>query len=204
MARINIEKGTRYNFLVYLGFNEEVSKIKNQSYGNCLCDCGNEKVLSHNSVRSGSTKSCGCYNKKMTTTHGMTKSSEYKSWGLMKSRCYNPKDKRYSHYGGRGIKICDRWLNSFENFLEDMGKKPNNKYTLDRIDVNGNYEPLNCKWSTRIEQANNKTTNRFVMYKGDKITVAECARKTGINVHTLHSRVYHGSKFLGEGITDFK
>lgn len=89
-------------------------------------------------------------------THGLTKSVEYRTWRSMKERCYNPNNKKYKDYGGRGIKVCDRWLNNFENFHADMGPRPSKEYSLDRIDNNGDYMPTNCKWATIIEQRRNQ------------------------------------------------
>lgn len=102
--------------------------------------------------------------------------SEYRSWRQMKQRCYNHKNTQYRLYGARGIIVCQRWLNSFENFLEDMGNKPDDSYTIDRIDVNGNYEPNNCRWATKVEQGNNRRNNRYITYKCRQYTISEFAR----------------------------
>lgn len=133
----------------------------------CSCDCGKETVVSGTSIRRKLTTSCGCYQKEVhkakVTTHGHSKvgakSPEYKCWSSMKRRCDSPRLKCYRNYGGRGIVVCDRWINSFENFLSDMGERPSPKHSIDRIKVNGNYEPSNCKWSTDGEQEINKRTN---------------------------------------------
>ena len=130
----------------------------------CKCDCGNETFISSGDLRSGSTQSCGCLQKERTseakTTHGQSYSSEYHTWQMMKDRCYNPNLKHYKDYGGRGITICDHWKDSFENFLADMGPKPSSKHSIDRINVNGNYDPGNCKWSTAREQIRNRRNQR--------------------------------------------
>lgn len=130
----------------------------------CACECGQETYVSAANLRNGTTNSCGCLraqlNGKRLTTHGKTKSSTYRVWSGMRTRCTNPKSTNYSSYGGRGIQCCDRWK-SFEVFLEDMGEKPEGK-SLDRIDVNGNYEPLNCKWSSPVEQAQNRRKTKLI------------------------------------------
>lgn len=121
----------------------------------CQCACGTVKTVRGSSLRNRSTQSCGCLNKEVISTHGMTGSRTYSSWRSMKGRCYRPKNNRYELYGGRGITVCDRWLKSFEAFLQDMGERPEGK-TLDRIDSDGSYEPNNCKWSTPSEQNSNR------------------------------------------------
>ena len=128
----------------------------------CKCDCGNEAFVSSGHLRIGHTQSCGCLQKERVTTHGKKNTSEYRSWYGMKSRCYNPNNKRYKNYGGRGIEVCDRWKDSFENFYNDMGSKPSSKHSIDRIDNDRNYEPGNCKWSTATEQNRNQRNKRDV------------------------------------------
>ena len=122
------------------------------------------------------------------TKHGQTGSNTYLSWRAMKKRCGNQNNPSYKYYGGRGIKVCDRWLNSFKNFYEDMGKKPSGK-SLDRINNDGNYEPRNCRWATYKEQGRNRKDNPCYKYKGGKKLLLEIAEETGINYFTLWSRL---------------
>ena len=125
----------------------------------CRCDCGVEKEVVVSNLKSGSSKSCGCLKAEKTgerrRKHGFSKTTMYHRYRHMIQRCYIPTNSEYRNYGGRGIKVCDRWLNSFENFYSDMGERPKGK-TLDRINVNGNYEPTNCRWATPTEQEQNK------------------------------------------------
>ena len=119
-------------------------------------------------------------------------SSEYSIWMNLRSRCYNPKNTRYDMYGGRGITVCQRWRDDFMNFLEDMGRRPSSDHSIDRIDNDGNYEPSNCRWATRSEQARNRRSSRFLEFGGRRITLAEWAEEIGIDKRTLHIRLKAG------------
>lgn len=166
----------------------------------CLCDCGAKSVVSSNLLRMKKTTSCGCLARqlvgKRSRTHGMAQSQEYRIWCNMKARCLNPNRKCYVDYGARGITVCDRWLISFENFLEDMGPRPGPRYSLDRIDNDGNYAPSNCHWATRQEQIENRRVSIKVDYQGEKSTLIAVARKLGLSYFSLR---YHYS-VLGKPI----
>jgi hypothetical protein len=144
-----------------------------------ICKCGKEVIETPSRVLSGTRKSCGCYaSERITqanTTHGNCGTPEYISWQAMKARCYYPKNPDWRNYGGRGIAVCDRWRNSFENFLADMGPRPEGK-SIDRFpDKDGNYEPGNCRWATMKEQQNNRNHKRFCKY-GHELTDENCYR----------------------------
>lgn len=130
----------------------------------CICDCGNNKIVIGRYLRIGITSSCGCLHKErlsaMNRTHGKSATPEYHAWHDMGRRCYNHKNQHYKDYGGRGISVCEQWRNSFETFLQDVGLRPTNKHTLDRIDNDGNYQPGNVRWATQKEQSANKRYRR--------------------------------------------
>lgn len=163
----------------------------------CRCECGTEKTVRISLLQSGRTKSCGCLQKQSrfthTCTHGATAvhsevRMEYGNWSTMKSRCYNPNSDRFHTHGARGIIVCERWKNSFQYFLDDMGKKPPHM-TLERVNNDGNYEPSNCVWATSKQQANNKRTNHKLELNGAVMNVCQWAEKLGIKARTIHSRI---------------
>jgi len=165
----------------------------------CLCDCGNECVITSGAIRSGRATSCGCFAKEVQLTrqktHGLSKSREYKIWAEMIRRCHIQKSYSYPKYGGRGIRVCDRWRRSFENFYADMGPRPSPKHSLDRKDNNGHYEPGNVHWATAVAQARNTRNNRFIEHEGRRLTLAEWSEESGIAYSTLRQRLKNGWSF---------
>lgn len=181
-----------------------VKRGKNKSYRAvtwlCICDCGNETIVASIALRTGRTTSCGCYsrevNLKMKTKHGHAKrgniSPEFYTWTGMISRCTNPNEPEFKNYGERGINVCDRWLNSFENFLEDMGERPSKKHSIDRVDNDGDYEPDNCRWATIKEQSNNTRRNIYITIDGVTKTLTQWCRFYGVNPVTANWRIKNG------------
>jgi hypothetical protein len=161
----------------------------------CKCDCGNEVVVIINNLTRGLTKSCGCLNDEtrvaVNTKHGLTESSEHHIWSAMLQRCTNPKHTYYHNYGGRGIRVCERWL-EFENFLADMGRRPSPRHTLDRKDNDGDYCPDNCKWSTREEQCRNRRYNVRLTINNETKLLVEWAEEYGLKPSTVRRRLRVG------------
>jgi hypothetical protein len=157
--------GQRFGRWTVLAFAK--SDARGQAHWLCKCDCGEQKVVRGADLRNGSTFSCGCFKTAASILrnirHGHARhgsiSPEYRSWYALRGRCTNPKNTRYGDWGGRGIRVCDRWR-SFDNFLADMGRKPSPEYSIERRDNDGHYEPSNCYWATRKEQRANQRPAR--------------------------------------------
>lgn len=165
----------------------------------CQCDCGNVVICNGGNLRNGNTKSCGCITRNKTiersTKHGKSGSQLYRVYNHMKGRCYTETDSAYKDYGGRGIKICDEWLGErgFENFYNwSMENGFRVGLTIDRINNDGNYEPSNCRWTDKINQCNNRRSNRFLTARGETHTVAEWSRITGLKSATIIQRLNRG------------
>lgn len=192
--RIKDISGSRFGSLTVVCMNGRITtpcgSIKT-TY-ECVCDCGNRITTKRSNLVNGYTKSCGCLITevliKRNTTHGLSRSRAYKSWTNLIQRCTNKNNTKWSDYGGRGISVCDRWLASFENFFEDMGEC---KYPLeiDRINNEGNYEPGNCRWATRKEQANNTRFSVHITFNGETNSLTDWARIAGVTVSTMHTRL---------------
>lgn len=160
----------------------------------CRCECGTDKLVNLYNLIAGKTTSCGCsidYGAGVKT-HGLSKTPEYHIWKAMKARCYNQQHKNFPDYGGRGVKVCDRWLSSAANFVADMGVRPSPSHSIDRIDCNGMYEPSNCRWATQKEQTRNTRRSSLIEHGGRTMTVAEWADVLGVKESTLHHRLYAG------------
>lgn len=164
-------------------------------YWTCVCDCGTSAEVFGGSLTQGLTRSCGCLRNETTAARNRANATgqkerlpEFNVWVMMRARCQDPDGKSYDRYGGRGIKVCERWA-SFKAFFEDMGSRPTADHQIDRIDNDGPYSPENCRWATRIEQCNNRSDNRPITYQGVTRTLAEWARETGIKVHTIGARI---------------
>ena len=159
------------------------------------CSCGNETTIPIRKWTSGKIISCGCALKEfvgsINRTHGQSKTKEHQAWCWMRVRCNNKNRQTWHNYGGRGIKVCRRW-NKFENFLADMGLAPDGKQTVERIDNNGNYEPKNCKWASREEQAKNTRRNVYLTYMGKTLIVVDWAKRLGISPYTIYNRKKRG------------
>lgn len=190
-------KGNKYNNLTVI---EIVGKAKNnEKLCRCKCDCGKETIVRQSKIISGKTKSYGCYkikkiterNKLRTIYPNDNKTRLYRIWRAMKSRTTYKSQTQYKDYGGRGIVICKEWKEDFYKFKEwalDNGYY--DELTIDRIDVNGNYEPNNCRWITKSEQNNNQRNNVIIEYKNQKMNVAQWAKKLNIKANTLYQRIY--------------
>lgn len=190
--------GLRYGKLVV---SRKVENIGKKVAWLCECDCGEGTTVTSSDLRSGHTKSCGCL-KGGKITHGMNRSPEHSIWCQIKGRCYNKNSPAYSYYGGRGIKVCDRWRDSFEAFFHDMGDRPSGNHSIDRIDNDGDYTPENCRWATPYMQANNARSNVRITYQGETHTVTQWARKLAVSPQTIFSRIRYGwtdpEKLLGK------
>ena len=169
-----------------------------QAVWECLCDCGTRSAKKSCRLISGQTRSCGCLHREVVaarvTTHGFSVKGSatkglYRIWKCMIYRCHNEADPAYDNYGGRGIAVCERWRESFESFVADMGPRPSPKHTMDRIDNDGPYEPGNCRWGTKKEQCRNKRTNHVVTFNGETMILQDWADKIGISTSALIFRL---------------
>lgn len=164
----------------------------------CRCSCGGTVRVQGVSLRTGNTTSCGCKVAEFNASgdanrrHGGSSTPEYASWSAMKNRCFNPNCDDYPNYGGCGITVCDRWLDSFEDFLADMGPRPSPKHSIDRFpDPHGNYEPGNCRWATMKQQHNNRRDNRLITMGGLTLCLTAWAERVGLSPQLILYRLKH-------------
>ncbi len=195
MGKLNIRKydcsGKTYSDLTVL-------KYVGGGMWKCQCSCGTIKNFYGYALEKGQSRNCGC---KFNKTHGESKTALYNVWAEMKQRCYNPKDTYYSYYGGRGVVVCDEWKCNYvafrdwayaNGYKEDRLPSGRNKYTIDRIDVNGNYEPNNCRWVEWETQNNNMRNNHFLTYNGETLTLAQWSKKVGLKSRCIKGRLSRG------------
>ena len=180
---------TGMSFGRLLVIRESTSRRYGKTHWECVCECGGTKVVCGGSLQSGATKSCGCGIAQANverSTHGMNDSPEHKAWRQLIARCENEANPAYKDYGGRGIAVCPRWRASFAEFFSDMGVRPGMDYSIDRVDTNGDYEPGNCRWSTRTEQSENTRASRVWLVDGLEFpSSASAAKHFGVNQSTI-------------------
>ncbi len=157
----------------------------------CACSCGNTHVARSDQLKNGDIRSCGCKNPHKRK-HGRAGTRIYRIWRGMLDRCYNEKAASYANYGGKGVTVCDRWRESIDNFIEDMGLPPSESHTLDRKENADGYHSGNCKWSTPEEQGNNRSTNVDMTFNGKTQTIAQWSRETGLSKDTIRLRLKRG------------
>lgn len=194
--------GQKFGMLTVIDEVPKPDNILGHRWWLCVCDCGGIVDVSTKNLTRGATDHCGCQLKirrkigcdkaaKSNTKHGMSDSSEYRSWACMNGRCNNPNNGSYHKYGGRGIKVCPQWSgrDGFEQFYADMGPKPTINHTIDRIDPNDDYTPENCRWATRKEQNRHRSNNKIVTYQGKTQTLIEWSEELNIPIKTLINRL---------------
>lgn len=197
MIKIQDLTGKQFGRWKVLKFSHKNSK--RMSYWQCKCKCGTIKNVLGTNLTSGKTLSCGCYAREQNSkNHQLMKNHNrqilYSKWQNMIRRCYDTNNQMYQRYGARGIRVCDEWLTSFEKYFEWANKTGFKKgLSIDRIDVNGNYEPLNCRWATNFEQANNKENTKKIFYMGKEKTMAEWSRELNIKYDLLKYKIRKGS-----------
>jgi len=195
-----IRPGTRFGRLVVVIPRGRVTKKDGKQRRDysplCICDCGNWCSPTPSNLRRGLSQSCGCGVRKAARNrfylHGMTRSPEHNSWVNMRQRCLDPNSHAWDDYGGRGIRVCERWANSFLAFYEDMGPKPTPQHSIDRRENDGNYTPENCRWSTRVEQSRNTRSNLWLMVDGERMILSAAAELLGIPNQRVRGRRARG------------
>lgn len=193
MKRINLT-GRRFGRLVVTGL---ADSRNGKAYWHCECDCGGSSIPAATNLLRGLTQSCGCGEqqarcKNLRRTHGGSHTTEYSIWSQMKRRCADSTSKSYVYYGGRGIRVCDAWRDSFETFLADVGPRPSPCHSIDRINNNGNYEPGNVRWATRKEQARNSRHNHLLTFEGRTQPMSAWVEERALTFAALKKRIKRG------------
>jgi hypothetical protein len=194
MSVVKDLSGQKFGCSLVQSYVSKSSPSGKQGRWSCLNDCGKIQLKATCDLKKH-TCACGKKNaiSKSRTTHGMSSSSEHNSWVGMKTRCTNPNNDRWKFYGGRGIKVCERWFNSFANFMADMGPKPSPVHSLDRYpDRDGDYEPANCRWATPLEQVRNRSCTRIFTFNGETLSAAEWGRRLGGTAMLVTHRLSRG------------
>lgn len=174
----------------------------------CRCECGREHLVRTAALRRGAVRSCGCLQRKLMgdrqRTHGLSHLPEYQTYSSMMDRCYNPDNSSFENYGGRGVRVCERWLDSVANFIADMGQKPSKHHSLDRIDCNGHYEPSNCRWALPEDQARNRRNVRPFTYAGRTMILTDWCSEAGwfANPKAIYTRALKRLDDLGWSFED--
>ena len=183
----SIHVGDRFGRITILAVGKLASK-KYQYRAVYKCDCGTESITQCGTIQIGTTQSCGCKNREDVTKHGLWKSPLYRVWQHMIQRCHNEKTQQYANYGGRGISVCKQW-HDIEKFHDDMFDSYRVGLTIDRIDNNGNYEPSNCKWSTKEQQSRNKRSNILVTIDGQTKVLKDWCEQFNVSYHSVYYRI---------------
>lgn len=191
----SVQVGMRFNRWVVL---EDLGTAKPHyaRLWRCRCDCGTVGQIRHGLLVRGGSQSCGCFGaeqrNKANTTHGKSRSIEHRTWQRIIQRCHNPKERSYYRYGGRGITVCDRWRESFDAFLADMGERPKDKQTVERKDNSKGYSPDNCCWATYAEQNRNRRGNHWITVNGETLVLQDWADRLGTKPQTIIGRLDSG------------
>lgn len=194
MPKLIDQSGKRFGRLVVV---KRAANSGRTTRWECRCDCGNVVIVRQPDLHSGRTQSCGCIHREQLAdrnrTHNLSYTRLCSIWRAMKGRCYNTNSQAYPNYGGRGITVCDEWKNDLEAFYAwAIANGYDEHLSIDRIDVNGNYEPSNCRWADKNTQANNTRNNRVLECDGKQQTIAQWSKETGIKAHTIRRRLELG------------
>ena len=188
MPRANIITGEKFGRLTII---RNAGVINKRTHCECLCECGEKRTIAISNLRNGHSQSCGCLARDINTTHGKSGTPTYKAWHGMVSRCHNKDHQSYHYYGSRGIFVCRRWRYDYEQFLHDMGTKPNGM-SLDREDNDKGYSPDNCRWANTVTQGNNRRNNQIIEHDGEALSYAQWSYRLGGARHLVGNRIKAG------------